>query len=95
MKKENIKNPVKIKYTMNNSDINVVGDKLGYDWNEICDEIDKYGCSGQDGDGFIEIFKMTDKNRFHERYGEILGTILFTIFEMNPLVDSIYVMNDF
>lgn len=85
-----ITNPVKIRYVMNNSDLNVVGEQMGYDWNEICDEISNNGLQGSDGDGAVTVYKNRQYNK-----GEILNSIINKLFEMNPDVQEIYIIDDF
>lgn len=89
-----INNPVKLRYTINNSDLNVVGEQLGYDWNTICDEIDKHELHGQDGDGLVSISKDTI-DVLKEYYGDMLSHILFSIFEKNPNMTKLFIIDNF
>ena len=89
-----MENPVEIRYTINSSDINGVGVDLGYDWNTICDEVGNRGLHGQDGCGCAYVCKNT-LDGFINYYGDILGHILYKLFEMNPEMNELYINDDF
>lgn len=84
-------NVVKSIYSMDNSDINVVGEYLGYDWNEICDEISSEGFYGQDGTGCFYISRSS-KNEYAD--SKILNEIFVEIFKHNPTVNEITVIDE-
>lgn len=79
------------RWTMQNSDINQVGTELGYDWNQICDEVSKDSLHGQDGSGFCEVARGDEK----EFSSPILKAIFTEIFRRHPSMNSITVMDDF
>jgi hypothetical protein len=43
---------VKKEFTCGNSDLNVIGVELGFQWNQVCDWIRKNGIHGEDGCGY-------------------------------------------
>lgn len=43
---------VKKEFTCGNSDLNVIGVELGFQWNQVCDWIRKNGIHGEDGAGY-------------------------------------------
>lgn len=85
-----VQNPVKIRHVINNSDLNVVGEQMGYDWNGICDEISDHGLQGSDGDGVVIVYK----NRRYDN-GKILNSIIDKLFELNPKATEIYIIDNF
>ena len=89
-----MKNPVKLRHTINNSDLNLVGESLDYDWNTICDEIGKHGLHGEDGCGYVSVRKYT-LDVLKKYYGDMLADILYKIFEMNPEMNELYINDDF
>lgn len=87
-----MENPVKKKYSMFNSDFNVLGEEMGYEWNLICKEIKNYELYGMDGIGYLYLDR--DELDFYiETYG-IMGKIISKIFEMNPEANEIYILNE-
>lgn len=71
------------RYFMENSDINVVGEMLGYDWNEICDVIAKAEFYAHDGDGTFTV------ERDYLPENEVLNAIFTKIFADNPECNDI------
>lgn len=88
----NFPDVVKSIYSMDNSDINVVGEHLGYDWNEVCDEISKSGFYGQDGSGSFTIFRNKKDEYCSE--SSIINEIFVEIFKHNPTVNEIAVIDE-
>ena len=43
-------------WVCDNSDLNKYGEKLGYNWNHVCDLISKCGIYGEDGDGYTWVY---------------------------------------
>ena len=80
---------IKPSYTMSNSDINVVGEMLGFDWNEICDSVQGEGLYGQDGSGYVIVKHNT---RFED---EKIKIIFNKIFSDNPEIKNITIPDDF
>lgn len=76
-------------YTMDNSDINVVGELLGFNWNEVCDACQKEGIYGQDGSGSYVV------HRGEHFENNIITAIFEKIFEDNPIANKICIINDF
>ena len=76
-------------YTMNNSDINVVGMHLGYDWNDVCDEISKARYYAEDGDGAFNVYRGETYSE-----NEIINKIMTAIFDNYPNVDCIQIVNE-
>ncbi|AXH72426.1 MAG: hypothetical protein [Caudoviricetes sp.] len=92
-----MENPVKQIYAMNNSDFNTIGTRiLDYDWNEVCDELDKNNLSNSVDCGFLNIYRLKNdiKENYISRYGEIVGNIIFVIFSMNKGANEIYILNE-
>lgn len=85
-------NVVKSIYTMKNSDINVVGEYLGYEWNKVCDEISKAGFYAEDGEGAFEI-RRNHKNQYSNE-SQIINKIFVEIFNQNPKVHNITIINE-
>lgn len=77
---------------MNNSDINVVGEHLGYDWNEVCDHVSDAGFYAQDGDGSFSVSRSS-KNDYSEN--EVINKIMTAIFDNYPQVSKIVINNNF
>lgn len=76
-------------YSMDNSDINVVGELLGFDWNSVCDACQEEGIYGQDGSGSYQVSRG-------ERFdNEMITAIFEKIFEDNPAANSIRIIDDF
>lgn len=83
---------IKPKFTIVNSDLNHVGEKLGYDWNTICDLLQQNGLNGEDGSGYFSISKGTAEAN---KYPEEICNIFNKIFDDNPECKTLYVMDDF
>lgn len=77
---------VEPRYCIENSDLNVVGEMLGMDWNDVCDLISDAGLYGQDGAGYVVIDP-------YYKYGTDIDKIIEKIFADNPGVTDIYVMD--
>ena len=78
-------------YSMDNSDINMVGEHLGYDWNEVCDEVSKAGFYAEDGDGAFTISRNAKSD--YSSDSKIINEIFVAIFENYPEVKTIQVIN--
>lgn len=77
-------------WTMENSDINVVGVHLGYDWNNVCDEISKAGFYAEDGDGAISVYR--DRNNDYSS-NAVINHIMTELFAAYPDVREIQITN--
>lgn len=77
-------------YSIHNSDINIVGEYLGYDWNQICEEIQEEGFYAEDGDGAFTI-SFSPKNDYAK--SKVLNDILIAIFEHYPHVKKLQIVN--
>lgn len=76
-------------YSIKNSDINAVGELLGFDWNDVCDACQEEEIYGHDGSGSYEVSRG-------ERFEDDMITAIFEkIFEDNPNVISITIIDDF
>jgi hypothetical protein len=76
-------------YSIDNSDINVVGELLGFDWNSVCDACQEEGIYGQDGSGSYNVSRG-------ERFENDMITAIFEkIFEDNPNAKTIRIIDDF
>lgn len=80
------------KFTIVNSDLCKVGELLGYDWNNMCDLLQKHHLNGKDGSGYFSISKGTAENN---EYSEEICNVFNKIFEDNPECKTLYVMDDF
>lgn len=76
-------------YTMINSDINVVGELVGFDWNAVCDACQEEELYGQDGAGYCLVRRNTT---FHN---EMISAIFTKIFVDNPNIENIRIIDDF
>jgi len=76
-------------YSIDNSDINVVGELLGFDWNAVCDACQEEQLYGQDGAGYCSVRRNTTFEN------EMITAIFEKIFADNPSVDSIRIIDDF
>ncbi len=77
---------------MNNSDINVVGEHLGYDWKTVCDAIRDARYYAEDMNGTFTISRSDNKDYSSN---EIINKIMIAIFENYPKVNEININNDF
>jgi len=73
MKKEEVSVVKTTKY-IDNSDLNIKGESLGYDWNTICDWIRENELYGQDGEGYTTISR--DGKYFPKEFQHIITSIL-------------------
>lgn len=76
-------------YCINNSDINVVGEMLGFAWNDVCDACQEEGIQGQDGSGS---YNVSRGERFEN---DMITEIFEKIFEDNPNINCIRIIDDF
>lgn len=77
------------RYCIKTGDINVVGEMLGYDWNDVCDMCSVDSLYGQDGSGFCTV------ERGHIDFeSEGLVKIFEKLFADNPDCKQIYILND-
>ncbi len=77
-------------WSMQNSDINVVGVHMGYDWNQVCDEISTSCFCAEDGDGAFTVYY--DKNKDYSS-SVIINEIMHAIFSHHPGVKSLQIIN--
>lgn len=78
-------------YSMDNSDINVVGEHLGYEWNQVCDEISKAEFYAEDCDGAFTVSRNA-KSDYSSR--TIINEIFKAIFAHYPDVKTIQIVNN-
>ena len=76
-------------WSMNSSDVNVVGEHLGYGWNAVCDAIRDAEFYAMDGDGSFTV------ERGELPSNEMINHIMTAIFENHPGVDEIRISNNF
>lgn len=76
-------------WVMDNSDINVVGVQLGYDWNAVCNEVQREGLYGEDGDGSTSVAR-DDVDDFTS---PMIKAIFEHIFATHPTMDEIKIVN--
>lgn len=84
-------NILKTVYNMGNSDINVVGQYLGYDWNDVCDHVREAEFYAQDGAGAFTVTRESN-NDYSEN--EVINKIFTEIFKNYPHVNKIQVVNE-
>lgn len=77
-------------WTMENSDINVVGVHLGYDWNQVCDEISKAGFYAEDGDGAFSVYRDSENDYSSNK---VINHIMVELFAAYPNVREIQITN--
>ena len=80
---------IETSYCIQNSDLCVVGEMLGYDWNDVCDAIGEQEIHGMDGSGYTTIEKSMTTNN------EMVNAIVKKLFEDNPNASDIKVLDDF
>ena len=80
------------KWVMYNSDLNVVGEYLGYEWNQVREGIGDAEFYAKDGDGLFSVRK--NKDSIYSK-SEIANEIIKSIFDEYTEVDVIYIVNDF
>lgn len=74
---------------IDSSALNLVGEALGYDWNDVCDEVQKHEFYGDSGDQGIDVRKID----LVSIESEMLKNILTKIFESNPQLKSLLILN--
>ncbi len=77
---------VETRFCIDNSDLNVVGEMLGLEWNYVCDLISESGVYGEDGAGYVVI-------KPNYKYNNDLDQIIQKLFADNPEANQIYVMD--
>lgn len=77
------------RWSMENADINRVGEKLGYDWNAVCDEVRRADLYGQDGDGSIDV----SRDEIDDFDSPVLKAIFAHIFASHPEMTEITIIN--
>jgi ankyrin repeat protein len=75
---------------MDNSDLNVVGEHLGYKWNQVCNAVSEAEFYAEDGDGTFSVDREDD-NDYSDN--EIINKIMTAIFENYPKVNEIRISN--
>lgn len=75
---------------MESSDVNVVGEHLGYKWNKVCDEVSRAGFYAEDGDGTLTVSRTIDNDYSSN---EVINKIMTAIFENYPQVNEISISN--
>ena len=82
---------IALQWTMDNSDINVVGEELGFEWNAVCASVQDCGIYGQDGAGGIYI----DRSDIEEFECSMIRAIFTKIFNDHPGMEDIHVIDNF
>lgn len=75
---------------MDNSGLNVVGEHLGYDWNQVCDAVGQAEYYAEDGDGSFTV-QRSKKNDYSSN--AIINAIMVAIFEQYPHVNKVRISN--
>lgn len=75
---------LKLTYQMNNSDLCVVGQHLGYHWNQVCGAIRDAGFYAEDGDG-----AQTVERYYHDHDDEDGEEDAATCYSENPIIQRI------
>lgn len=75
---------------MSNSGLNEVGEHLGYDWNQVCDEVREAEFYAQDGDGIFTVHRCS-KGDYSS--SEVINKIINAIFFNYPQAESISISN--
>lgn len=83
-------NVVKQVYSLENSGLNVIGEYLGYEWNQISEEVSKVGFYAEDGDGAFTVHLQ--KNGKYSG-SEILDEIIQAIFANYPEATVLQIVN--
>lgn len=79
------------KWTMDNSDINEVGESLGFEWNAVCDEVANEELHGSDGSGYCTVTRRGYKGM----NSQVLVAIFDKIFNEHPDMQDIIVLDNF
>lgn len=78
------------KYVIENSDLNEIGELLGYDWNDICNALSNNGIHGEDGTGFTTMRRAKNYSK-----NKMVNDIFEAIFESNKDIDEVYILDNF
>lgn len=83
--------PYKLKqwFILDSGDVNIVGEELGFNWNAVTDAISEAELYGEDGDGYVAVYRRDPKSW---KEG-VLKTIFEHLFTQYPNVDAFRVMN--
>lgn len=84
-------NILESKFVMQNSDLCVVGVYLGYEHNQVVEEIQNDDCRAYDGEGTIVREREADPSDYSEN--EVIRAIFEAIFNNYPHVDEITICN--
>lgn len=76
---------------MGTSDINVIGEHLGYEWNDVCDAVSDSRFYAEDGAGSFTVSRAK-KNDYSDN--EMINKIFIAIFENYPQVNQITISNE-
>lgn len=74
---------------IDSSALNLVGEALGYDWNDVCDEVQKHEFYADSGDQGIDVRRVD----LVSIESEMIKNILTQIFESNPQLKSLLILN--
>lgn len=77
-------------WTMKSTDILFTGQKLGYDWNALCNEVSNAGLHGEDGSGYT----MMARDEIEELGSEPLKAIFRHIFAEHPSMDEVTIIDE-
>lgn len=77
-------------WTMKSTDILFEGEKLGYKWNALCEEVSNEGLHGMDGSGSI----CLGGHEVEDLRSEPLKAIFRHIFATHPDMDEVTIIDD-
>lgn len=77
-------------YLITDEDINVIGEKLGYEWNDVCDAVRDANFYAQDGSGYF-IIRRSHKNYYTSV--EMINKIISAIFESDKNINELYIVS--
>lgn len=81
---------IELKWTMDNSDLNVIGETLGFDWNDVCDEIASQELYGTDGCGYSTM----SRNEYKTLTSPVLVAIFDKIFKDHPDMKYVIILDN-
>lgn len=83
-------NALKQKWIIDCGSLMDIGEILGYDGNQVCDEIGNAEFYAQDGDGAFNVCR-SNKNNYSTN--KVINEIMIEIFKSYPTVNEISIIN--
>ena len=87
-----ISNIVKKKFVIENSELNRIGELLGYEWNNISDALSNDGICGEDGSGYTTMNREKN-NKYSDN--KMVNDIFVALFASNKDIHEVYILDNF